>query len=136
MSIVCRTLHITVVEKGTKDSFINSVYIGTFSNIRKTVLLYEYLIIYLFFNVSAQQNFIARMSTADSLDIYYQLSWIKTAKDLVLNLFSSPQKTKRSLAEEAESGSVDGIKCWLSEGIDLITYKKNNLCYCLSKNRC
>jgi cytohesin len=33
-----------------------------------------------------------------------------------LNLFNSPQKTKRSLPEEAECGSVEGIKVWLREG--------------------
>jgi hypothetical protein len=56
------------------------------------------------------------MSQMGSDDIYYPFSWIKTTTDLVLNLFSSPQKTKRSLPEEAECGSVDGIKCWLREG--------------------
>lgn len=56
------------------------------------------------------------MSQVDSDDIYYPISWIKTTTDLILNLFSSPQKTKRSLPEEAECGSVDGIKCWLREG--------------------
>ncbi|CAF2413013.1 unnamed protein product [Rotaria sp. Silwood2] len=59
------------------------------------------------------------MSTVDSFDIYYPISWIKTTTDLVLNLFSSPQKTKRSLPEEAECGSVDGIRCWLREGADI-----------------
>ncbi len=56
------------------------------------------------------------MPSIDSSDIYYPVSWIKTTTDLVLNLFNSPQKTKRSLAEEAECGSLDGIKCWLREG--------------------
>jgi ankyrin repeat protein len=59
------------------------------------------------------------MSTVDSSDIYYPISWIKTTTNLILSLFSSPQKTKRSLAEEAECGSVDGIKCWLREGADI-----------------
>jgi hypothetical protein len=56
------------------------------------------------------------MSQVRSDEIYYPISWIKTTTDLFLNLFSSPQKTKRSLPEEAESGSVEGIKCWLREG--------------------
>ena len=57
------------------------------------------------------------MPGIDSSDIYYPVSWIKTTTDLVFNLFSSPQKTKRSLPEEAECGSLDGIKCWLREGM-------------------
>ena len=57
------------------------------------------------------------MPGIDTSDIYYPVSWIKTTKDLVFNLFSSPQKTKRSLPEEAECGSLDGIKCWLREGM-------------------
>ncbi len=57
------------------------------------------------------------MPSIDTSDIYYPVSWIKTTTDLVLNLFNSPQKTKRSLPEEAECGSLDGIKCWLREGI-------------------
>ena len=56
------------------------------------------------------------MSQVGSDEIYYPVSWIKTTTDLILNLFSSPQKTKRSLPEEAECGSVEGIKCWLREG--------------------
>jgi hypothetical protein len=56
------------------------------------------------------------MSQVASDDIYYPVSWIKTTTGLILNLFSSPRKTKRSLPEEAECGSVDGIKCWLREG--------------------
>jgi len=56
------------------------------------------------------------MPSIDSSDIYYPVSWIKTTTDLVLNLFNSPQKTKRSLPEEAECGSLEGIKCWLREG--------------------
>jgi hypothetical protein len=56
------------------------------------------------------------MPSIDSIDIYYPVSWIKTTTDLFLNLFNSPQKTKRSLPEEAECGSLDGIKCWLREG--------------------
>jgi hypothetical protein len=59
------------------------------------------------------------MSQVDFDDIYYPVSWIKTTTDLILNLFSRPQKTKRSLPEEAECGSVDGIKCWLREGADI-----------------
>jgi ankyrin repeat protein len=59
------------------------------------------------------------MSQVRSDEIYYPISWIKTTTDLFLNLFSSPQKTKRSLPEEAESGSVEGIKCWLREGADI-----------------
>lgn len=58
------------------------------------------------------------MSSDNSYDIYYPISWIKTTTGFILNLFSSPQKTKRSLPEEAESGSVEGVKCWLNEGID------------------
>ena len=57
------------------------------------------------------------MSTVDYSDIYYPISWIKTTADLIFNLYSNPQKTKRSLPEEAESGCIDGIKCWLREGI-------------------
>jgi hypothetical protein len=56
------------------------------------------------------------MSQVNSDEIYYPISWIKTTTDLILNLFNSPQKTKRSLPEEAECGSVEGIKCWLREG--------------------
>ena len=56
------------------------------------------------------------MSHVTSNEIYYPLTWIKTTTDLICSLFSSPQKTKRSLPEEAESGSIDGIKCWLREG--------------------
>jgi ankyrin repeat protein len=56
------------------------------------------------------------MPSIDSTDIYYPVSWIKTTTDLLLNLFNSPQKTKRSLPEEAECGSLDGIRCWLREG--------------------
>jgi hypothetical protein len=56
------------------------------------------------------------MPSIDSSDIYYPVSWIKTTTDLFLNLFNSPQKTKRSLPEEAECGSLEGIKCWLREG--------------------
>jgi ankyrin repeat protein len=59
------------------------------------------------------------MPSIDTSDIYYPVSWIKTTTDLVLNLFNSPQKTKRSLPEEAECGSLDGIKCWLREGADI-----------------
>jgi hypothetical protein len=59
------------------------------------------------------------MSQVRSDEIYYPISWIKTTTDLFFNLFSSPQKTKRSLPEEAESGSVEGIKCWLREGADI-----------------
>ncbi|CAF1036378.1 unnamed protein product [Adineta steineri] len=59
------------------------------------------------------------MSSVDTSDIYYPLSWIKTTTDLIFGLFSSPQKTKRSLPEEAECGSIDGIKCWLREGADI-----------------
>ncbi len=57
------------------------------------------------------------MPSIDSNDIYYPVSWIKTTTDLFLNLFNSPQKTKRSLPEEAECGSLEGIKCWLREGM-------------------
>ena len=57
------------------------------------------------------------MPSIDTSDIYYPVSWIKTTTDLVLNLFNSPQKTKRSLPEEAECGSLEGIKCWLREGM-------------------
>ena len=60
--------------------------------------------------------YIQKMPSIDSNDIYYPVSWIKTTTDMVLNLFSTPQKTKRSLPEEAECGSLDGIKCWLREG--------------------
>jgi len=56
------------------------------------------------------------MPSIDTSDIYYPVSWIKTTTDLLLNLFNSPQKTKRSLPEEAECGSLEGIKCWLREG--------------------
>ncbi|CAF4584195.1 unnamed protein product, partial [Rotaria magnacalcarata] len=35
------------------------------------------------------------------------------------NLFNTAQKTKRSLPEEAECGSLDGIKCWIREGTDI-----------------
>lgn len=56
------------------------------------------------------------MSQVSSNEIYYPFTWIKTTTDMILNLFNSPQKTKRSLPEEAESGSIDGIKCWLREG--------------------
>jgi hypothetical protein len=59
------------------------------------------------------------MPSIDSSDIYYPVSWIKTTTDLLLNLFNSPQKTKRSLPEEAECGSLEGIKCWLREGTNL-----------------
>ena len=61
------------------------------------------------------------MPSIDTNDIYYPVSWIKTTTDLVLNMFNSPQKTKRSLPEEAECGSADGIKCWLREGNDIRT---------------
>ena len=63
-----------------------------------------------------QYSKILNMPSIDSTDIYYPVSWIKTTTDLVMNLFNSPQKTKRSLPEEAECGSLDGIKCWLREG--------------------
>jgi ankyrin repeat protein len=66
------------------------------------------------------------MPSIDSSDIYYPVSWIKTTTDLLLNLFNSPQKTKRSLPEEAECGSLDGIKCWLREGTNLKNNKRNN----------
>lgn len=57
-----------------------------------------------------------KMPSIDASDIYYPVSWIKVTTDLLLNLFNSPQKTKRSLPEEAECGSLEGIKCWLREG--------------------
>ena len=57
------------------------------------------------------------MSSVDATDVYYPISWVKTSIDLILSFFSSPQKTKRSLPEEAECGSIEGIKCWLREGI-------------------
>ncbi len=66
------------------------------------------------------------MATVDSSDIYYPISWIKTTTNLILSLFSRPQKTKRTLAEEAECGSVEGIKCWLREGINRLI-RKNEL---------
>ena len=56
------------------------------------------------------------MPSIESTDIYYPVTWIKTTTDLLCNLFNSPQKTKRSLPEEAECGSLEGIKCWLREG--------------------
>ena len=56
------------------------------------------------------------MSQVGTNEIYYPLTWIKTTTDLIYSLFRSSQKTKRSLPEEAESGSIDGIKCWLREG--------------------
>lgn len=56
------------------------------------------------------------MPSIETAEVYYPVSWIKTTTDLVLNLFSHPQKTKRSLPEEAECGTLDGIKCWLREG--------------------
>ncbi|CAF1605151.1 unnamed protein product [Rotaria magnacalcarata] len=59
------------------------------------------------------------MPSIDSSDIYYPLSWIKTTTDLFFNLFNTAQKTKRSLPEEAECGSLDGIKCWIREGTDI-----------------
>jgi len=71
------------------------------------------------------------MPSIDSSDIYYPVSWIKTTTDLVLNLFNSPQKTKRSLPEEAECGSLEGIKCWLREG-KIPSIKKKEPVNCLS----
>lgn len=59
------------------------------------------------------------MSNVSTDEIYYPVGWIKTTVGLILNLFSSPQKTKRSLPEEAEYGSIDGIKAWLREGADI-----------------
>jgi len=59
------------------------------------------------------------MSNVSFDEIYYPIAWIKTTTDVILSLFSSPRKTKRSLPEEAECGSVDGIKCWLREGADI-----------------
>jgi len=59
------------------------------------------------------------MSQVTSHEIYYPLSWIKTMTDLIFKSFNSPQKTKRTLPEEAECGSIDGIKCWLQEGADI-----------------
>jgi hypothetical protein len=56
------------------------------------------------------------MPAVDYCEIYYPLSWIKFTADTLFNLFSSPQKSKRSLPEEAECGSIEGIKCWLREG--------------------
>ena len=57
------------------------------------------------------------MSAVDSYSVYYPLSWIKTVSGLLLKPWArSPQKTKRSLPEEAECGTLDGIKCWLREG--------------------
>jgi len=57
----------------------------------------------------------------NSLDqnVYYQLSWIKTATDSLLGLFSPSIKTKRSLPEEAECGSLEAIKVWIREGADV-----------------
>jgi hypothetical protein len=57
------------------------------------------------------------MSSVDCADVYYPISWIKTTADIILSLFSRPQKSKRSLPEEAECGSIEGIKCWLREGM-------------------
>ena len=60
------------------------------------------------------------MSSVERLDIYYPISWIVTTKNLLVDFFfNNPQKTKRSLPEEAECGSVDGIKDWLREGISI-----------------
>ncbi len=78
--------------------------------------VYKYLIIHFIFLFFSLLNFLIKMSQVGFDDIYYPVSWIKTTTDLILNLFSRPQKTKRSLPEEAECGSVDGIKCWLREG--------------------
>jgi hypothetical protein len=60
------------------------------------------------------------MATLDSSEIYYPLSWMKTTVGLLYKLlFTSPQKSKRSLPEEAECGSLEGIRCWLREGESL-----------------
>ncbi|CAF4201598.1 unnamed protein product, partial [Rotaria socialis] len=59
------------------------------------------------------------MPSIDSSDIYYPFAWIKTTTDLFFNLFNTAQKTKRSLPEEAECGSLDGIRCWIREGADI-----------------
>jgi ankyrin repeat protein len=59
------------------------------------------------------------MSSVDCADVYYPISWIKTTADIILSVFSRPQKSKRSLPEEAECGSIEGIKCWLREGADI-----------------
>jgi len=57
------------------------------------------------------------MSSVDCADVYYPISWIKTTAEIILSVFSRPQKSKRSLPEEAECGSIEGIKCWLREGM-------------------
>ncbi|CAF2152899.1 unnamed protein product [Rotaria magnacalcarata] len=59
------------------------------------------------------------MSGVDTSDIYYPVSWMNTTIYNILKLFRSQNKTKRSLPEEAECGSVDGIRCWLREGADV-----------------
>ena len=72
------------------------------------------------------------MSNVGADEIYYPFTWIKITVDLILNLFSRPQKTKRSLPEEAECGSIDGIKVWLREGISYSC----TFCYRLSFHLC
>ncbi|CAF3379583.1 unnamed protein product [Rotaria socialis] len=59
------------------------------------------------------------MSGVDAYDIYYPISWINTTIYNILKLFRSQHKTKRSLPEEAECGTADGIRCWLREGADI-----------------
>ena len=57
------------------------------------------------------------MSRMDSEPVYYPVSWMKTVVDGLWNLFIvHPRKTKRSLPEEAECGTLDGVKSWLREG--------------------
>ena len=68
------------------------------------------------------------MATLDSSEIYYPLSWIKTTAGLLCKLFfTSPQKTKRSLPEEAECGSLEGIRCWLREGKPLSSCERKHI---------
>ena len=57
------------------------------------------------------------MSKFEASEIYYPFMWLQTIADNLLSLIvSSPRKTKRSLPEEAECGTIEGIKCWLKEG--------------------
>lgn len=53
-------------------------------------------------------------------DIYYPITWLKTLLNPIWNFFfPNAKKTKRSLAEEAECGSLEGIQSWLHDGADI-----------------
>ncbi|CAF0881941.1 unnamed protein product [Didymodactylos carnosus] len=59
------------------------------------------------------------MESIDQQNVYYPISWIKTTTDLLFGFFSHGNKTKRSLPEEAECGTLEAIRVWIREGADV-----------------